>query len=191
MPKAQEDWRARIWREFHADNLTRAYRDVLLTLRTFRGTGGLCGPSHATLADRARCSVRTVQRALVQAQVLDLVSWTERRVRAGWRWLRTSNAYRLAVPDRPVQPDMRAPFPRPGTCPATTGQTVRGGESLSKKSALQDMLVAAAGLPDLLAIRRAAIEGRLNPAAINCAEKITFSRQDMATTPLPWRWGSS
>lgn len=27
---------------------------------------------------------------------LGLVSWTERRVRAGWRWLRTSNAYRFA-----------------------------------------------------------------------------------------------
>ena len=134
---------------------------MLLTLRTFRGTGGLCVPAHATLADRARCSVRTVQRALVQAQVLDLVSWTERRVRAGWRWLRTSNAYRLTVPDGSVQPGMRAPLPRPATCPATTGQTVRGGENLSKKDALQDMLVAAAGLPDLLAMRRAAFEGRV------------------------------
>ena len=164
MPKAQEDWRARIWREFHADNLTRAYRDVLLTLQTFRGTGGLCVPSHATLADRARCSSRTVQRALVQAQVLGLVSWTERRVRAGWRWLRTSNAYRLAVPEQPVQPvqpGMRAPFPRLTAHSATTCQTVRGEESLSKKGALQDMLTATAGLPDLLAMRRAAIEGRV------------------------------
>ncbi|MBA2715641.1 MAG: helix-turn-helix domain-containing protein [Propionibacteriales bacterium] len=156
-------WTDRVWHEFHAGNLTRGYRDVLLTLRTFRGTGGLCVPSHATLADRARCSSRTVQRALVQAQVLGLVSWTERRVRAGWRWLRTSNAYRLAVPDRPVQSGMRTPFSRSATCPATTGQTVRGGESLSKKGALQDMLVAAASLPNLLAIRRAAIEGRLVP----------------------------
>ncbi len=32
MPKAQENWPARVWREFHADNLTRAFRDVLLTL---------------------------------------------------------------------------------------------------------------------------------------------------------------
>ena len=128
---------------------------------TFRGTGGLCVPSHATLADRAGCSVRTVQRALVQAQVLDLVSWIERRVRAGWCWLRTSNAYRLAVPDGQVQPGMRMPFSRPAVCPATVGQTVRGGESLSKKGALRDMLVAAAGLPDLLAMRRAAIEGRV------------------------------
>jgi len=161
MPKAQKDWRARIWREFHADNLTRGYRDVLLTLRTFRGTGGLCVPAHATLADRAGCSVRTVQRALMQAQVLDLVSWTERRVRAGWRWLRTSNAYRLAVPDGPVQPGMRMPFSRSAICPATTGQSDRGGENLSKKGALQDMLVAAASLPDLLAMRRVAFEGRV------------------------------
>jgi hypothetical protein len=154
-------WTDRVWHEFRAGNLTRSYRDVLLTLRTFRGTGGLCVPAHATLADRAQCSVRTVQRALVQAQVLDLVSWTERRVRAGWRWLRTSNAYRLAVPERPVQPGMRAPFRRPAACPATVGQTVRGGESLSKKGALQEMLAATAGLPELLAMRRAAIEGRV------------------------------
>ena len=32
-------WTARVWQEFHADNLTRAYRDVLLTLRTYRGHG--------------------------------------------------------------------------------------------------------------------------------------------------------
>ncbi len=154
-------WTNRVWHEFRAGNLTRSYRDVLLTLRTFRGTGGLCVPAHATLADRAGCSVRTVQRALVQAQVLDLVSWTERRVRAGWRWLRTSNAYRLAVPEQPVQPGMRAPFPRLTAYSATTCQTVRGEESLSKKGALQDMLTATAGLPDLLAMRRAAIEGRV------------------------------
>ena len=51
-------WTARVWREFRVGNLTRSSRDVLLTLKTFRGTGGLCVPSHATLADRAKCSVR-------------------------------------------------------------------------------------------------------------------------------------
>jgi hypothetical protein len=46
-------WTTRVWKEFHADNLTRGERDVLLTLRTFKGSGGLCIPSHTTLADRA------------------------------------------------------------------------------------------------------------------------------------------
>jgi hypothetical protein len=49
--------------------------------------------THATLAARARCCTRTVQRALQAGQRLGLVQWTERRVRAAWRWLRTSNAY--------------------------------------------------------------------------------------------------
>ena len=92
-------WTARVWLEYRAGNLTRA-RDVLLTLHTFRGTGG--GPSHATLADRSRCCTRTVARALAQAQVLGLVSWAERRVRAGWRWLQSSNLYRFAVPIGPT-----------------------------------------------------------------------------------------
>lgn len=154
MPNAQA-WTDRVWREFHAGNLTRSYRDVLLTLRTFRGTGGLCVPAHATLADRARCCVRTVQRALQQAQELGLVFWVERRVRAGWRWLRSSNAYRLAIPEASVQPGMRRTVPRY----RTTGQNDRGGESLSKKEAIQAIIREAARLPDLLAMRRAAFTG--------------------------------
>ena len=150
-------WTTRVWQQFHAGNLTRAYRDCLLTLHTFRGTGGVAWPAHETLASRARCSVRTVQRALRQAQRLDLVSWVERRRREGWRWLRTSNLYRFLAPSVPVQPGMRPVFWRP----ATTGQRVRGEESLSKKEALQDMLRAAAQLPDLLARRRAAFAAGL------------------------------
>ena len=144
-----EPWTDRVWREFRAGNLTRAHRDVLLTLRTFRGTSGVCTPAHVTLADRARCSVRTVQRALAQARDLDLVAWAERRIRAGWRWLRTSNAYRLAVPAQTVRPMAR--WPR-----ATTGQHGREGESEGKKEALNKMLREAAGMPDLLAMRRVA-----------------------------------
>ena len=68
MPIPVSPWTARVWQEYRAGNLTRAYRDVLLTLRTFRGHGGHCWPSHATLADRAECCTRTVQRALTQAQ---------------------------------------------------------------------------------------------------------------------------
>jgi hypothetical protein len=154
-------WRDRVWQEFRAGNLTRAYRDVLLTLATFRGAGGLICPAHATLADRAQCSVSTVRRALAQAFRLGLVSWTERRIRAGWRWLRTSNAYRLAVPDGPVQRGMRPAWSRR----RTTAQSGGEGESLSKKRALGEMLRAAAALPDLLALRRAAMAARLGRLA--------------------------
>ena len=152
-------WRDHVWKEFRAGNLTRAYRDVLLTLAT-RGAGGLICPAHATLAERVGCSVSTVQRALTQACPLGLVSWTERRIRAGWRWLRTSNAYRLAVPDGPVRRGMRPAWPRR----RTNGQCDREGENLKKEGALREMLRAAAALPDLLARRRAVIEGQLMAA---------------------------
>ncbi len=156
-------WTARVWREFHADNLTRAYRDVLLTLRTYRGHGGQITPAHATLADRAGCHARTVQRALIMARTLGLVSWTERRVRAAWRWLRTSNSYRLETPAEAVQPGLRPAWP----CRRTTGQFGGGGENPRKqeadkgrKAALAEMMREAAVLPDLLAARRAANEAR-------------------------------
>lgn len=156
MPIAQT-WTARCWLEYRAGNLTRAYRDVLLTLHTFRGAGGIAWPSHATLADRAGCCVRTVQRTLHQAQRLGLVSWIERRVRAGWRWLRTSNAYRLMAPGNPVQSGQRTSRRREVS---TTGHSGRGVENGSKKEALQAMMRAATGLPDLLAMRRAAFDSQ-------------------------------
>lgn len=158
MPKPEDTWTARVWREFHADNLTRTHRDVLLTLRTFRGTGGVLWPSHATLADRVGCCVRTVQRALEQAQRLGLVSWAERRVRAAWRWLRTSNLYRLLMPAEPVQAGQRTPVFR---ALATTGHLDRRGENKTNKEALQEMVTQAAAMPDLLALRRAFIESRM------------------------------
>ena len=154
-----QPWTDRVWREFHATTLTRAYRDVLLTLQTFRGAGGVIYPSHATLAVRARCSVRTAARALKQGQRLGLVYWTERRVRSGWRWLRTSNVYRLMVPDTPIAPELRLVWPGR----ATTGQVGQGGERLKKeggKNALTARMQAAARLPDLLAMRRAVMQAR-------------------------------
>jgi hypothetical protein len=149
-------WATRVWREFHIGNLTRSYRDILLTLRTFRGAGGECWPSHATLAERARSSLRTVQRALRKGEHLGLVQWVERRVRAGWRWLRTSNRYFFRLPESPVVGGMR---PRPRSAP-TTRQKGSGGET-SKKEALLEMLREAATVPDLLARRRQAVEESL------------------------------
>lgn len=155
-------WTGRVWREFRAANLTRSYRDVLLTLQTYRGHGGLICPAHATLAARAGCSVRTVQRALAMGQRLGLVSWVERRVRAAWRWLRTSNRYFLELPEGPVQPGLRPAWPRR----STNGQSGSAGESAKKEeaareekqAALAEMLRAAAAMPDLLAARRAVFE---------------------------------
>jgi Helix-turn-helix domain len=155
-----EPWITRVWREYRADNLTRAYRDVLLTLRTFRGHGGQCWPSHETLADRAECCTRTVGRALKQAQHLGLVDWRERRVRAGWRWLRSSNLYRFITPTVPVQAGMR-PVSR-----ASTLTDIPAGEGrASKQVALNEALRAAAVGPDLLLARRLMMTQRQIEAA--------------------------
>jgi hypothetical protein len=123
-----ELWPVGIWREHRGGTLTRAYRDVMLTLRTYRGRGALICSAHETRADGARCSVRTVQRASRQAKRLDLVAWSERRVRAGWRWLHTSNRHEPTVPDGPVQPELRPVWSR-----SLTRQAGRGGESGEKK----------------------------------------------------------
>ena len=160
MPTPPTPWTSRIWQEFHAGNLTRTGRDVLLTLKTYRGHGGLICPSHETLADRANCHASTVWRALQAARDLGLVRWTERRVRAAWRSLRTSNRYTLTDPQAPVMPRQK-PLPR------TTMQSAGGGESQFKKearegskAALAAMLATAERMPDLLAARRAYWERR-------------------------------
>ncbi len=154
MPKAQA-WTVCVWLHFRAGNLTRAYRDVLLTLRTFRGAGGDCYPSHQTLADRAECCTRTVRRALEQGALLGLVSWTERRVRRGWRWLRASNCYSFATPAGAVQPGQRKPFPKRGT----TGQSVRGKKREERKRLSREQQMALLplppGLPSLVEIGQA------------------------------------
>jgi DNA-binding transcriptional MocR family regulator len=114
-------------------------------------------PSHAILADRADCGVRTVQRALRQAEHLGLVSWVERRVKAAWRWLRTSNRYFLRLPETPIASGMRIH----DRAKSTNGQPDRGGECKFKKEALRELLTEAARLPDLLAIRRQTFEAKL------------------------------
>src|SRR3954453_18264754 len=105
-------WMPRVWREFHARNLTPTWRDVLLSLRSFRGRDGTICPSHATLAQAARCSESTALRALQAARDLRLVRWVGRRVRAAWRTLRTSNAYELRIPKEPVLDGAGPPYPR-------------------------------------------------------------------------------
>jgi hypothetical protein len=54
---------------------------------------GQCFPSHKAIAAKARCGVRTVQRALKWAQENNLIQWSHGIVRDGWRVLRTSNRY--------------------------------------------------------------------------------------------------
>ena len=150
-------WFHRVEQEYRAGNLTAKAFLVLRQLAFYLGNRGEAWPSHETLAERAGCCVRTVQRALQAARDLGLVDWVERRVRAAWRWLRTSNLYRLLMPGGAVQPGLRGR-------PATTGQKDRGGEREAREGrspALTKLLEAASGLPDLLAARREHWRARL------------------------------
>ena len=113
-------------------------------------------PATGTLAARARCGLRTVQRALQAARRLGLVEWTGTRVRAAWRSLQGPNRYVLKVPAAAVQWLRR-----------TGGQFGRRGTDEREKTArerssgaLKAMLEAARGLPDLLKARREAMEAR-------------------------------
>ncbi|GBR27066.1 hypothetical protein AA0488_1036 [Kozakia baliensis NRIC 0488] len=76
--------------------MTALYKDVLLKLATFYGAGG-CYPTISTLADAARASQSTVQRALIWAGEVGFLTWENRTVRLGNRRVRTSNRYRLIV----------------------------------------------------------------------------------------------
>ena len=58
---------------------------------------GECFPSHKAIAIKARCGVRTVQRALRWARDNGLIQWAHGLVRDGWRVMRTSNRYAFAV----------------------------------------------------------------------------------------------
>lgn len=93
-------WIPAVWTQFRAGNLTRAFRDVLLTLQTFDRSAGIY-PSHATLAARAACAVRTVQEALRQGRALGLVSWCSGAFR------RTSNRYAFTLPRAAAQAGAR------------------------------------------------------------------------------------
>lgn len=58
---------------------------------------GECFPSHKAIATKARCAIRTVQRALRWARGNGLIHWAHGVVRDGWRVMRTSNRYAFAV----------------------------------------------------------------------------------------------
>jgi hypothetical protein len=149
-------WFSRLKREYEAGNIPAKQYLVLCELGRFDACRLGIFPSHGELAARARCGLRTVQRALQAAQRLGLVEWTGTRVRAAWRALRGPNRYVLRVPASPVQWLRR-----------TTGQSGRGDTNESKKTArerssgtIRAMLEATRGLPDLLKARREAMEAR-------------------------------
>ena len=149
-------WFSRLKREYEAGNLPAKQYLVLCELGRFDCCRLGIFPSHRTLAARARCGLRTVQRALQAAKRLGLVEWAATRARAAWRSLQGPNRYVLKVPVAPVRWLRR-----------TGGQSGRGDTNDQKKpacersgGAIRAMLEAARGLPDLLKARREAMEAR-------------------------------
>jgi hypothetical protein len=149
-------WCSRLKREYKAGNLPAKQYLVLCELGRFDACRFGIFPSHRALAARARCGVRTVQRALQAARRLGLVEWTATRVRAAWRALRGPNRYVLRVPASPVQ------WLRRTDGPSGRGDTYERKKPAAERSsgALAAIMEAARGLPDLLKARREAMEAR-------------------------------
>ena len=93
-------WIPAVWAQYRAGNLTPLSRDVLLRLQKFDRGQGLW-PAHDTLAEAARCSVRTVQGALAQGRRLGLLDWVSGAGR------RTSNRYSLTLPSAAAETGAR------------------------------------------------------------------------------------
>ncbi len=129
MLDVKNEWDPAVWSAFRAGALTRSGRDVLLTLRTFRGAGGLIYPSHARLALRAGCCERTVRTALSDARKAGLVSWSSGRLR------RTSNRYVLELPRQvgAARPLRRVERAAARAVRALVGNRRREGENSFKK----------------------------------------------------------
>ena len=130
----RDKWTSQVWAFFHNGNLTRATRDVLLTLRTYAASG-TAWPSHDTLAERSGTSPRTVIRALATAKGLGLVDWTPGgRWREGGVWRRRSNRYWLVMPEALPEPKVRPPAKtrfRPPASPKVPNGQGRGDQYLS------------------------------------------------------------
>jgi hypothetical protein len=149
-------WFSRLKREYEAGSIPAKQYLVLCELGRFDRCRLGIFPSHRTLAARARCGLRTVQRALQAAKRLGLVDWTATRVRAAWRSLRGANRYVLKVPETAVQWGCRTGG-QSGRKDANGREKGAGGGS---SGAIWAMLEAARGLPDLLKARREALEAR-------------------------------
>lgn len=156
--KIDKEWTLRVEAEFKAGNLTRAYRDVLLELAKHRGPDGVY-PAHKTLADATGASVRTVQRALDQGAALDLVSWLPRYREERGRQLRTSNRYFLMTPTTPVEPGRGPVWPRSDKI-AEEKEKIKKEARQQEREAWQEVQNAAARGPNLLEMRRKAIEAQ-------------------------------
>lgn len=88
----------------HHGPLTRTFMDVLEALLWgfHNSRDGRCFPSYEAIAKRAGCCRDTVCEAIKALELADVLTWANRitraRLAAGWRVIRTSNAYAFRDP---------------------------------------------------------------------------------------------
>ena len=158
----RRQWLARVKQEWAAGGLTDKGRIVLMELATFTRCRFGIWPSHALLARRARCCVRTVQEAVREAKAVGLLDWCHQRVKAVWRSLRTVNRYVLRLPEgcSAAGTTRAGAHYRAKSCRGEYPKQENKEAQESSKAALAAMMEAAKGLPDLLKARRDAMEAR-------------------------------
>jgi hypothetical protein len=160
-PDAIWQFRRRLKAEDEVRNLTPAEQAVGAALAALAAEGVDC-PTERQIVLRARRSPRSVARAKKRLAELGLLAWQRRGALVGGAWRRTSCRYRLQVPDRPAVPVLRC-------CNCQKGRTRKEVRKQAawervvnpRDGALATMLAEAAGMPDLLALRRRAWEAGL------------------------------
>ncbi len=151
-PEKFPAWRRRLELERRAHNLTLHRQKALGTLLAFWGAEGLF-PSDAAVAELAGVSERTVRRARVDARELGLLTWQRTRKLVAGRWRQGPNRYNVVIPAGPVCSGGQAGRPR---------QVSKKKEAINRgDAALAEFTGQAAGLPDLLAMRRQVMRDRL------------------------------
>jgi hypothetical protein len=153
--EAKAVFRAKLKLARRPGRLTIACVQIAHVLLDMMGADGRLDPSVETIAIKAAVNPSTVTRALARLRELGFLAWTRRLARDAathWRVEQVSNAYVLRVPT-----DMQ--FAGAAILIGSKRAIQRRTEHavVPQSGAIQQM-VAAAGLPDLLAMRRAAFE---------------------------------
>ena len=142
----------------HKGPLTRATFEVLSKLLwVFHNSkSGRCFPSHEAIAEKARCSVSTVAKAIASLEAAGILTWANRLVRVTIRGMskliRTSNAYAFNLPSGDLLAENLAKPPKSENRSRTQNQNL---SSFYKRMESVDKLVFAGAGGDLEALASA------------------------------------
>jgi len=162
-------WIWRVEAERRAGRLPALQADCARYLLKFLGQDGRLDPAHATIAEMAGASERTVRRALAALAACGLLRWVRRLVSVPWpqggrgarRVEQTSNAYEVLLPD-PVATRPAIAFNSGGQNGRETGKIQERllGRSAAAGSAPPDAAAARIALAKIAAERVGKIAAR-------------------------------